>query len=141
LATGDVSIQTLPVEPLGSDADGDLYQVDKEAATTLFHRVISGDAEATAPARLRVQVLNGVGTPGVAQSVTETVAGSGAEVVLVDNADRFDYEVTQIVYYDRAERDRAVQIRDLLGVGELVLSRNRLDVVDVTVVIGMDYSL
>jgi hypothetical protein len=87
-----------------------------------------------------VQVLNGTGEPGLARDVTVALVPAGAEVVVVDNADRFDYSVTQVVYYDRDEQARAQAVRDALGTGEIVLSRNRLDVVDVTVVVGRDFT-
>jgi hypothetical protein len=86
-----------------------------------------------------VQVLNGVGTPGLAQLVSPLLVPAGAQVTLSDNADRFDYAVTQVVYYDDARQADAEAVRAALGVGELVKSLADLDVVDVTVVIGADF--
>ena len=65
---------------------------------------------------------------------------AGARVALSGNADSFAYAQTQIVFYDRSRQEVAVQVRQALGTGKLVLSRQPLDVVDVTVVIGKDFN-
>jgi hypothetical protein len=141
VAGGDVEHHTLPVEALGSDGEGaGLYRVDRAATAALVERTMSGAPVVDPEARIRVQVLNGTGEPGLARDVTVALVPAGAEVVVVDNANRFDYSVTQVVYYDRDEQARAQAVRDALGTGEIVLSRNRLDVVDVTVVVGRDFT-
>jgi hypothetical protein len=90
--------------------------------------------------RIRVQVLNGTGTPGLAQQVQPVLAPVGAVVALSGNADRFDYETSQIVFYRDDDLDAARAVRRALGVGEVVRSLVVLDVVDLTVVIGGDFA-
>ncbi|MBW3620533.1 MAG: LytR C-terminal domain-containing protein, partial [Actinobacteria bacterium] len=55
-------------------------------------------------------------------------------------ADRFDHEETRIIVYDDAPEQLAAaeQIRDLLGVGRVELSRTPQSVADITVVVGLD---
>ncbi len=141
LATGPVELHLTPVEPVAAGAaDGaDLYRVLSAELTTLMGRLAPGLNEPGAAGRLRVQLLNGTGEPGLAQVVTPRLVPAGAEVKLVGNADRFDYATTQIVYYDQRVRAGALAVRDALGVGEVVRSRQRLEVVELTVVVGHDF--
>jgi hypothetical protein len=85
-----------------------------------------------------VQILNGVGLPGLAEPVTELLIPTGAVVQLTGNALEFDHDVTQVVYYHDEYLDAAHRIRDELGVGEVVKQREPIDVVDITVVVGAD---
>jgi hypothetical protein len=91
------------------------------------------------PQRTRVQILNGTGAIGASPRVAKKLVPAGARVVLSGNADSFAYAQTQIVFYDRSQQQAAARIRQALGTGRLVLSRQPLDVVDVTVIIGKDF--
>jgi len=141
LAAGEVRHQVLPVEVVsGTSGADELYRVPGDALASLVGRLFPDATPSTLSGeRIRVQVLNGVGSPGIAQLVSPLLVPAGAQVALSDNADRFDYAVTQVVYYDDARRADAQAVRDALGVGELVKSLSDLDVVDVTVVIGADF--
>lgn len=122
----------LPVEGIS----GDLYRVVDDNLPALVERVFP---DLVPGARFRVQILNGAGTPGVAQVVQPLLIDAGARVTLSGNADRFDYATTQVVYYDDARLDAAKAIRAALGTGTIVKSLAGLDVVDVTVVVGADF--
>ena len=141
LADGSVRHQVLPVEAVGGTTGADeLYRVPGDELVALVRRLFPDAIPSTTSGeRIRVQVLNGVGTPGLAQLVSPLLVPAGAQVTLSDNADRFDYAVTQVVYYDDARQADAEAVRAALGVGELVKSLADLDVVDVTVVIGADF--
>lgn len=135
LAGADVQHTVLPVEAVsGVNGDEELYQVVDKDLSVLVGRLF--DVRLT---RIRVQVLNGVGQPGIAQQVQPLLVAAGGRVTLSGNADRFDYATTQIVYYDDGHLDDAKAIQKALGVGELVKSLTGLDVVDVTVVVGADF--
>jgi hypothetical protein len=135
LAGGEVDHHVLPVSAV--DADGGLYRVDEIALGRLLSRI-----QPLAPAptsRIDVQVLNGTGAPGVAEALVRPLVDAGARITLSGNADTFDHEVTQVVYYDDdGGLDAANRVRAALGVGEVVRSRARIGVVDVTVVVGLD---
>jgi polyisoprenyl-teichoic acid--peptidoglycan teichoic acid transferase len=135
LAGGERTHRLLPVQAVA--AEGDLYQVDREQLAVLVAEVLP-DATPVGE-RIRVQVLNGTGTPGLAQQVAPLLVPAGATVTLTNNADRFDYEVTQVVFYTDEGEGAARRVRDALGVGEVVRSRTPLGVVDVTVVVGADF--
>lgn len=141
LAAGQVRHQVLPVEAVsGTEGIDELYRVPGAALVAMVERLFPDATPSTSSGeRIRVQVLNGVGTPGLAQLVPPLLVPAGAQVTLSDNADRFDYAVTQVVYYDDARRTDAEAVRDALGVGEIVKSLADLEVVDVTVVLGADF--
>ena len=90
---------------------------------------------------IRVQILNGNGDPGSAQAVAERLVGEGYKVVLSGNANRLDYETTQIVIYESTPEAQAAGERaaELLGVGNLQVSVNQQGIVDVTIVVGKDF--
>jgi len=90
---------------------------------------------------IRVQILNGNGDAGMAQAVSERLVGEGYKVVLSGNANRLDYEATQIVIYESTPEAQAAGERaaELLGVGNLQVSVNQQGIVDVTIVVGKDF--
>nr|MDQ3756293.1 LytR C-terminal domain-containing protein [Actinomycetota bacterium] len=138
LAAGEVRTRVLPVTALGVDADIELYQVEREQLARLSASVFPTAARA-AGERPRIQILNGTGAPGLGQRVADKL-GAGFDVRLTGNAARFDYTETQVVFYDRDQQGEAERVRAALGMGKLVLSRNPLDVVDVTIIVGKDFS-
>lgn len=140
LAAGTVGYELLPVEVVatGTGPDDDLYAIRAEALEALVAEVAPGSSAEVAD-RTRVQVLNGTGVPGLGQQVQPSLAAAGAVVSLTGNADRFDYDVTQVVYYRDEDLETARAVQRALGVGEVVRSLVELDVVDVTVVIGADF--
>ncbi len=135
LRVDDIEFRILDVTSLGGDSE--IYGVDRSALPALIDRLAPERMVQENP-RIRVQILNGVGRPGVAPAVTELLIEAGATVELVDNAASFDHETTQVVYYRDEQIDAAVAVLDALGTGELVKQLEPLDVVDVTVVVGSD---
>jgi hypothetical protein len=136
LAGRQVQHEVLPVEAIsGVAGDQELYRVVDADMTKLV-----GDVFRVEQRRIRVQVLNGVGAPGIAQLVQPLLVGAGGRLTLSGNADRFDYTTTQVVYYDDDRLADAQAIREAIGVGEVVKSLTGLDVVDVTVVVGADFT-
>jgi len=61
--------------------------------------------------------------------------------VLSGNANRLDYDTTQIVIYESTPEAQAAGERagELLGVGNLQVSVNQQGIVDVTIVVGKDF--
>lgn len=131
----DLDYRILPVETLGGPAE--LYRIDAAGVGDLIS-TIAPDQAASSTARVRVQILNGVGTPGLAEPVTALLLPTGAIVQLTGNALEFDHDITQIVYYRDEHIESALKIRDELGLGEVVKQRDPIDVVDITLVIGSD---
>lgn len=137
LAAGPVRTRVLPVAALSTGGPIELYRVERDELARLTASVFP-TAPRVAGARPRVQILNGTGVPGLGQRVSEKL-GAQFDVRLTGNAARFDYAETQVVFYDRKAQSTAERVRAALGVGKLVLSRNPLDVVNVTIIVGKDF--
>lgn len=139
LSAGPMHARVLPVSSVGTTAEtGELYKPDNEE----LRRMVAATFPTAKPGgvvRPRVQLLNGTGALGLAARVA-TKLGPSFEVALTANAPSFDFTETKIVFYDKAKQSMAQRVRDQLGVGTLVFSRTPLDVVDVTVVVGKDFS-
>lgn len=135
----EVTTRALPVTALGaSPEDGELYQVNQVELRQLVGTLFPGQSPGGV-VRPRLQILNGTGQPGLAQKVADKLGTQGVEVKLTGNAGRLDYTETQIVFYRREDEAVAQRIQQALGAGKLVLSRNPLDVVDITVIVGRDF--
>ena len=110
----------------------------------------STDTQTTESAQiiLDVNVLNGEGTQGIAATVKGILEdnlnknGKTIKVVEATNADNFSYSQTKIITFTDKEgiQDIAKKIKDVLGVGVISSSTNNVDKVDITVIIGSDYT-
>jgi hypothetical protein len=131
----------LPVEPFGGEGPdgGATYRLRQPEAQELVDELLRGSMEEQGREPLRVEVLNGVGTPGVGQAVHRRLEGGRFRIVRTDNARSFDFGQTQILVYDRARLADARRLRALLGVGTISVSRRPQSVVDLTVVVGADF--
>jgi hypothetical protein len=132
------NLSVLPVAPV-SVGDSELYTID-EAELGEFMRT-TAHAEAPLHDVVRVQVLNGNGYPGIGQEVADRLLADGFRVVLSGNARSLDHRRTLVVTYDATPEglDLAEQARDLIGVGEVQVSRLDQGIVDLTIVVGKDF--
>ena len=97
---------------------------------------------------LDVNILNGEGTQGIAAIVKGILEdslnknGKTIKVVEATNADNYNYSQTMIITFTDKEgiQDIAKKIKDVLGVGVISDSTNNADKVDITVIIGSDYT-
>lgn len=142
---GALDYTVLPVAPFGArDDDGGItYRPTPEGVRQLT----SGPLALSVPSgggdqAVRVQVLNGVGTPGIGQEVDRRLEGGGFRIVLTDNARSFDFAETIILIYreDEASMDAAREVQRRLGIGTIQVSRQPQSVVDLTIVVGADFA-
>jgi hypothetical protein len=138
LAKGPVQYSTLPVEALDGSGGDQVYRVRQVELDSLLELALPGRA-ALGSGRTRVQLLNGTGVVGQSQRVAARLLPAGFRIVVTANAKSFSYKETQVVFYRREQAAAAVRVQRALGVGKLVRSRQPLDVVDVTVVVGSDF--
>jgi hypothetical protein len=139
LAQGTVQYSTLPVEALDGGGGDQVYRVRQAELDSLLKIALPGGVALDDAGRVRVQLLNGTGVVGQSQAVASRLLPAGFRIVVTANANRFTYRETQIVFYRREQETAARRVQRSLGVGKLVRSRQPLDVVDVTVVIGSDF--
>ncbi|MEQ9266879.1 MAG: LytR C-terminal domain-containing protein [Balneolaceae bacterium] len=91
---------------------------------------------------IQIEVLNGCGIPGIANSFTGLLRKNGFDVVETGNFDHFNLEET-IIISRSGVLDNAKRVASALGVKEInVLREESPDFyLDVTVVIGHDHEL
>jgi hypothetical protein len=86
--------------------------------------------------RVRVEVLNGGGVPGMARTATERLRAAGFDVVEFGNAPSFDSERPSTVV-DRVGRDDVARaVAEALGIDNVLSEPDPNLYVDVTVVLG-----
>ncbi|MBE3084932.1 MAG: LytR C-terminal domain-containing protein, partial [Bacteroidetes bacterium] len=91
---------------------------------------------------------NGEGTQGIADTVKGILEDNlnknekTIKVIEAKNANNFSYSQTKIITFTDKEgiQDIAKKIKDVLGVGVISSSTNNVDKVDITVIIGSDYT-
>lgn len=90
------------------------------------------------PAQVRVEVLNGAGTEGLARAVTHRLRGDGFDVVFFGNAATFDRG--RSVVLDRVgDAARARAVAAALGIDSVAAAPDSTLLLDVTVVLGEDW--
>ncbi len=141
-AEDELVVRTLPVSPIGSGEENS-YRVDADRVAQLVEDRFEGSRPVEGQREGRtLQILNGNGTPGIGQKVAELLIPEGFRVVLTGNADDFDHAETRILIYSDSSEQLAIanEIKDLLGVGVVEVSRTPQSVVDITIVVGADFT-
>ncbi len=105
---------------------------DDEGQTMLEGRV------PTLEDRIRVEVLNGSGVPGVAGHATELLRDQGFDVVYFGNESSFGRDSSVVL--DRTQKDGALEmVRQSLGIAAARTDLDASLLVDVTVLLGGDW--
>ncbi len=139
VATGDPVVTLINAERIEPTGGGEeRYQLDGGAAAEFVAEHVPYLRLAEEP-RVRIEVLNGNGRIGTTRPVAGRLIDAGYRVVITDNADRDDYQVTRIIAQGRENQEAAVAIRELIGRGDVSIEvRQPSGVVDVTIVVGED---
>lgn len=136
--TGTPSFDTLPVDSIGTSGDERL-RLRSAALPALAERMFPDARLGIDGSRPRVEILNGVGTVGLAQAVAARIVPVGADVRLTGNWPGFGIPATQVVYYRDRDRRAAQVILDAVGVGTLRRARRAVGITDVTIIVGPDF--
>lgn len=107
--------------------------------------VISKEVEAEV---VKINILNGEGTTGLAATTKKiiedyfNVEEKVLEVVETKNADNWNYSQTEIIIFTATEtvNSLAQKIQELLGVGVIKTSQDNADNVDISIILGSDYT-
>jgi hypothetical protein len=86
---------------------------------------------------LRIEILNGTGVAGIAESARGAMARLGVDVVAVGNAERFDYRESILVA--RARGADARLLGEVIGCRHVVDQVDRAADADATLILGADY--
>lgn len=138
-ASGDVYVDTLPVEPVGS-GDNERFRLRESDVPAAVERAMPGAVIAPDDDRPRVEIRNGTGAVGVTSEVAGVIVPLGAEVTLTGNIPGFGVGATTVAYHRDSQRDAAQEIADTLGGVPVGHANPELGSLDVTVVIGADYT-
>jgi polyisoprenyl-teichoic acid--peptidoglycan teichoic acid transferase len=129
---------TVPVKEIRIEKST-MHMLDTARLEAFEKKYIKSDSALSS--RLRVEILNGNGVPGVGQQVALQLDPSTFKVVNNGNADNFDHPDTVILLYsnDKKTVSAGEQIKNELGVGRIEFRPPSQNVVDVTVVVGKDF--
>jgi hypothetical protein len=139
LPSDRLTLTVLPVEQVGVGGS-ELYDTTEEELDGFVDETLSAPGT-LASEQITVQVLNGVGTPGVGERVAKALLGQGYRVTLTGNVDGFGEPKTLVVTYDPSPEGIAAaeRARRLLGTGEVQVSGQGRVSVDLTIVVGKDF--
>jgi len=141
LARGTVRLSTLPVDRARSGDDGEepTYVPEVEAIEALVAELVPFPRSPRPGVRERVRVLSGTPDLDASREVARLLPPVGAEVVIVGNASSLDQRTTTIAYVGPDHEATAREIREVLGVGEVLVDPRPSDVADITVTLGADH--
>jgi len=88
-----------------------------------------------------IEVLNGCGTPGLAQKFTNYLRSEGFDVIYTGNADRMDYSNTLLIErVDNSDKTEEVNAALALHPGRVNVNHDLSLHVDLTLILGKDYN-
>ncbi len=87
--------------------------------------------------KVRIEILNGNGAPGMAAKVSKSLREKGiTNIAKIGNANSFTYDKTKILYR-KGFKLYAQEIGKILGVG--IYKEEEREGVDITIIVGADY--
>lgn len=138
LAAGPHVVRTLPTTELVREDGWFDYRVDEAARARVVTELVPYPRGTASAPRTLVRLLDGTGDQGHVPRIAPTVVGADASIVVVGNADHFDYDTTQIRYHRPEHRRAAERLQEALGAGEVIEDVRPIDSFDVTIVLGTD---
>jgi hypothetical protein len=139
LAGDQVAYSVLPVKVLSRpDVFGSVFVPLSGEVASVVAKAIPFPAASPPGSRPRVRVLDGTGQLEHGVPAAMSMAANGAQIDAIGNAATFDVATTQFIINDEAQRARADQLRAALGVGEIVMTADVSDSVDITLILGAD---
>ncbi|MBE0446773.1 MAG: translation initiation factor IF-2 N-terminal domain-containing protein [Actinobacteria bacterium] len=137
ISAAEVNIISLPVKLIS--INGEPYcQPDNEEVNRLLEALWGIKREANAEV-VRVIILNGSGQPGIGRDVSNKLYAKGFMVSDIRNADNFDYKNTRIIVYNEEFKEKAKAVKQILGVGDILIQATAPDLAEIAIIIGKDY--
>ncbi|HEX4868717.1 MAG TPA: LCP family protein [Acidimicrobiales bacterium] len=138
IAAGSHETLAMPVDEGTSDNGDTVFSVDAASRSALVVTLVPYPTGTSNAPRTLVRLLDGTGDRDHVGRVAPAVVASDASIVVVGNADSFDYETTQIRYHQPEQKRAAERIQRDLGAGEVIEDVRPIDSFDVTIVLGAD---
>lgn len=137
-AKGQVSVSDLPVVAVPSaPGTAQTFKIQEQAAQDTIAAVVPFPDGGGMRARFRV--LDGTGQLDHGLAAAIVMAAAGAQVDIIGNADSFDVQTTEFIYYDGTSQDVAKHFQQALGIGDLVESKASNSSADLVLILGADY--
>ncbi len=132
---------TLPVKEFRFEKTV-VHRVDNDKLEQFVKKYLKSQSIRTSFERVRLEVLNGCGVPGIGENVAAAIDMNSFEVVSSANANNFDYPETIIIIYseDRDTIAAAEKLQNELEVGKIESHPQVHDMSDITVIVGKDYA-
>jgi hypothetical protein len=132
---------TLPVSEFDDPERGQVVFLPREAEIeALVTELVPLPTSPAYGIRPKVRLLNGTSDPDLLGPLVTPLVQAGAEVTVFGNASSFAEPTTQIVFTDPTFSDDARAYQEVLGVGEILREERPVENVDITIVIGSDYT-
>ena len=139
LAGDQVTYQVLPVKVQARpDAYAGVYVPITADVQKVVALAVPFPTAAPAGSRPRLRVLDGTGQLDHGVAAAMTLAAAEAQIDGIGNASSFDVPTTQFIITREDQRAQAEQLRTALGTGDIVVSSDTNDSVDITVILGAD---
>ncbi len=139
LKVGDISVRE------GVEAESDIIIV---LGRDYNYELMEGEESEVPDETIKINVLNGEGTSKLAATVAGLIGEhfnaqeKVLEVAETKDADNWGYTQTEIIYFTSREgvEELARQIQEFLGAGVIKSSQDNADNVDITIILGSDYT-
>ncbi|KXS43806.1 MAG: cell envelope-related transcriptional attenuator [Candidatus Frackibacter sp. T328-2] len=131
-----IKMETLPGTP--KYADGISYWVPDKAKLEAVTSSLIRSKDYLNNSQLNVMVLNGNGKVGLANEIGDLLSQSGYNIIKVDNAKRFDYSKTKVIYKSSVKQnaeEMANYLHGELEVWQEAEEKNKNEV-DIKVILG-----
>ncbi|MCD4670317.1 MAG: LytR C-terminal domain-containing protein [Actinomycetia bacterium] len=144
-------VYTLGASSTELEGEGIVYLPDVGGLSDLFSKEQTPSEETVVAERtIDVTILNGVGTPGIAAGLSDSLKSQAYEsgknkfnIIEVGNADNFNYASTEIIVYASDEAtvvNAANDIKDILKTGNITTGENEIAGSDIVIILGTDYN-
>jgi hypothetical protein len=138
LAAGHLEVATIPVTERRDETGNTIFEVDRDALGAVITDLVPFPTGTALAPRTRVRLLDGIGDGDHVRRIAPNVVAADATIVVVGNAEAFDYETTEIRYHHPSQRAAAERLQRALGAGRVVADVRPIDAFDVTIVLGTD---
>jgi len=129
-----------------AETTSELSTTENTIESTIFTETIQQESAQTQVYNLNI--FNGVGTPGIAitvKNILEDNLNKEQKTIVVKeikDADKFNYDATEIIIHTDKDgmSEMTDRIKEILGVGVISESSSNPGSVDITIIIGSDYT-
>jgi anionic cell wall polymer biosynthesis LytR-Cps2A-Psr (LCP) family protein len=119
-----------------------VHTADTDKLPAFIKKYVKSDYQKPSGGRIRVEILNGNGVPGIGQKVASRLDLGEFQIVNSANSDNFNHPDTVIIIYsnDKDTVAAAEKIRNELEVGRIESHPKNQDIADITIIVGKDYA-